>query len=1308
MIVLTLILAVCPAAAHAAPAIQPIDDQEAMEDEAFTLDFTISGISSDSPDIAVSSSNDGLVPENNIVHTGTGSSHRLVIVPEPDKSGSATITISASDAAGSDSESFRLTVTAANDPPSIDGPDAVEMAEDSGFVFETAGGTSLTVADIDAGNESIRVMLRCADGVFHISSAVSVVTGNDTAEVQIDGTTAHITDDLDGMEFTPAKDFTGVTEIIVKVDDLGHSGVMSSPFATSQITTKRITATVLPANDPPEITVPGPLEIPEDAEAAFGGDAAIIVADVDAENTPVEVTLTMENGLLDLDDDVPAEAIGEGTPEIRLTGSQEDINLSLAKLSCRPGAVYEEVSGGGTVWKREKHWFGTATLHILADDRGNTGEGGPLTDEAEITITVYPVNDVPEINVRREIFTEEDAPVVFSGANKIQVSDVESLETAVNLTVTLDGMGSLAVDNSGFGPSVFLSAEDAKLEITGTCDDINLGLLALQYIPPADWSGAVTISFLLDDRGNDGAQAPETAEALVSIEVEPVNDAPVVENDETVRLTDLDINQQDSANRGNIIVDMIRNAVTDVDHEGLCGIAVIFTETENGRWQYAPASRLTWSDFPDTISEAEALLLKPDNYIRFVPNEDFEGRALLRYRAWDGTKHSAGYQADAREAGGSTPFSETIVSATVTVGDPVILVADAGPDQTVESSETVRLNSSASETPDNAEFTRLWRQLSGTDVTLSNPESVQPTFTAPLVEEGVVQLVFELEMTAGDRTDTDTVVITVTQDMTIYTDAGPDQTVPGGAAVQLDGSQSRIPSGVSAVIRWDRVSGPEISLSDTAVLNPTFIAPEVTETVVIILELSISDGDAQTRIDTVAVTVAPRPPVSASAGPDQTVRETTLAYLDATASQIPDGVSVIFAWEQTDGPAVQLSDQTSPTPSFTAPAAGTGDIILIFRLTVTNTADETDTDSDTVSVTVTRLTPPVANAGPDQTAVRDQTVILDGAGSGDLDGTITHHTWVQLAGESVRIADADQARASFIAPSGGGSGQILRFQLTVRDNDGLENSDSTQVTVTPDPGSGNLETVTEGATVTLSADGPDGFGQVTSVSWTQTGGPAVRLSDPGASLPTFVAPPVSGDDIILRFQADLRNAAGMAATALAAITVQDNGICCFPSDAVTFLSATGKPMAIRVDGGGELVRLVPRSAAAISDLAGRPDDMPYGLIDFTVLTDIGGDAVVTVFLEKAAGEEYSWYKYDAGYGWLDYNGRTRIAADRKSLTITLTDGAQGDDDRAANGKISDPAGLGSAPGSGGEDPPSSGDGDGDGDDGGGCFISSLE
>jgi hypothetical protein len=113
--------------------------------------------------------------------------------------------------------------------------------------------------------------------------------------------------------------------------------------------------------------------------------------------------------------------------------------------------------------------------------------------------------------------------------------------------------------------------------------------------------------------------------------------------------------------------------------------------------------------------------------------------------------------------------------------------------------------------------------------------------------------------------------------------------------------------------------------------------------------------DPAPSFDTTVIPQPQQPPI-ANAGPDQTVASGAPVQLDGSGSIDPAGQALTYMWTQTAGPAVTLSDPTSPTPTFTAP---TGPATLTFELLVCN-PEVCDPRRDSVTVNVNA--PPLIDA----------------------------------------------------------------------------------------------------------------------------------------------------------------------------------------------------------------------------------------------------------------------------------------------------------------------------------------------------------
>lgn len=90
--------------------------------------------------------------------------------------------------------------------------------------------------------------------------------------------------------------------------------------------------------------------------------------------------------------------------------------------------------------------------------------------------------------------------------------------------------------------------------------------------------------------------------------------------------------------------------------------------------------------------------------------------------------------------------------------------------------------------------------------------------------------------------------------------AGPDQTVSPGAGVTLDGTASSDFDGTITGYDWQQISGTAVTLSNSAVAQPTFTAPVSVDGATLVFGLIVTDNEGGTSPqDTVTITVGAAP-----------------------------------------------------------------------------------------------------------------------------------------------------------------------------------------------------------------------------------------------------------------------------------------------------------------------------------------------------------------------------------------------------------------------------------------------------------------
>lgn len=622
---------------------------------------------------------------------------------KPNAFGTANVSVTLVDSEGAKSkeETFSIIVNPVNDPPVnlIPSQTPQSVKEDSVLTFSNARRNAISISDIDAGTGIMQVKLEAPNGVLQVTPTTDLdIRNNQTGTVTLTGTIEKINAGLEGLQFTPNKDFNGRTSVSITTNDQGNTGKGSaytvsnrididviavndpprftkgnnqivkedtpsqsilwatdiSPgvanennqFLTFKVTNddnslfsiqpqissngvltytlapnkngvanvkvlledsgdnsdggigvseeKTFTITITPVNDAPINRVPNTQVILEDSELVFAGDNAISVFDIDAGDNPVQVRVITNNGILTWSDSKTlSTAQGKGTGSVILTGKINDINADLDGLTFKPSTNFN----------------GFATVQVITNDQGSTGDGQAWQTSNNIGVIVNPVNDVPSFTKGSDITVNEDAPL----------QQIAGWATKVSTGAADESQGlQFIVRNTNNA----LFAEQPRILINGS-----LGTLVFRTAPNENGTAKVFVS-LRDTGGTRDNGIDTSAEQEFTINVGAVNDAPVN------RVP----NSQSMDEDGTLVFSTrssINNAITvsDVDVEGLTLETTI--STENGTLSVSNTSGLDNSS--NTTSGGSITLVGTVNAINaaldgltFTPTANFNGIAKIQ------------------------------------------------------------------------------------------------------------------------------------------------------------------------------------------------------------------------------------------------------------------------------------------------------------------------------------------------------------------------------------------------------------------------------------------------------------------------------------------------------------------------------------------------------------------------------------------------------------------------------------------------------------------------------------------------------
>ncbi|PMT65647.1 RTX toxin, partial [Vibrio parahaemolyticus] len=534
------------------------------EDTAVTIDVLVND--SDVEGDALSIQSASVPKEQGTVEVVDG---KLVFTPAENFNGEATISYIVTDGDLTDEAKVSVTVTPVNDSPvAVD--DTTSIQEDTAVTIDVLTNDT----DVDGDKLSIE--------------SASVPKEQGTVEV-VDGK----------LVFTPAENFNGDAEITYTVTD----GELTDEA--------KVTVTVNPVNDMPTIKVDAVESITEDAVSTDTVLATLMVRDTDTPEDQLTVSLeNNSNGYFVL--------VGN---EVKLTQAGVDA-VNNDELNLKDLTISASVSDG---------------VNPTANDSDslvvNRVNDVPTVENAIADQVLSEDFDAYTIDLN-EVFKDSDSSLEFSvsGNNSIQISIVngvatinptadwngketitftatdpsgESVSQTVNFTVApvadivadkatvVEGMPTIikVLGNDTFeGDDKVVSLDTNNGPANGTVSVNPDG--SVTYTPNDNYYGADSFTYIVTSGG-------VSESTTVSVDVTPVNDAPVAKDDTAI--TDEDTP---------VTIDVLPND-TDIDGDKLS---------------------IQSASVPETQGKVEIV----DGKLVFTPAENFHGDAEITYTITDG------------------------------------------------------------------------------------------------------------------------------------------------------------------------------------------------------------------------------------------------------------------------------------------------------------------------------------------------------------------------------------------------------------------------------------------------------------------------------------------------------------------------------------------------------------------------------------------------------------------------------------------------------------------------------------------------
>ncbi len=421
------------------PTISDIGDTSTLEDTPTApIAFTVSDGQTDASSLQLTLTSDvpSLVSAANVVFGGSGSNRTAVITPATNQFGTATITITVSDGVFSTSDTFVLTVTSVNDPPTVsDIPDtSVDEGTSTGPIAFTVGDVENLAGVTVTGTSSNTLLVPNANIVISGTGADRTVTitpvgdqpGTATITITATDDQGAVGSDTFVLTVNNINDPPTITDIL-NTSTLEDTPTNAIPFTVGDDVTPPADLVVTASSSNPSVVPDGNILL-----GGSGADRTITITPAADQNGIVTITVIVSDGLLTTSNtfdltvtavndaptisDIPDTTTAIDSPTVPLSFTIGDAETAAVDLlitgsssdqALIPNAniVFGGSGASRTVVVTPVGGFsGSATITVTVSD-------GDLTASDLFTVVVSGTNTAPTISDIPDTTTPEDTPV---------------------------------------------------------------------------------------------------------------------------------------------------------------------------------------------------------------------------------------------------------------------------------------------------------------------------------------------------------------------------------------------------------------------------------------------------------------------------------------------------------------------------------------------------------------------------------------------------------------------------------------------------------------------------------------------------------------------------------------------------------------------------------------------------------------------------------------------------------------------------------------------------------------------------------